>query len=471
MDSVYRNALHYTDGQKLGIGTVDNEAAAGARQTSDIGGVEGKAIEGLKSAVAKAFLSDSFVRVKLRSIVGLPMDDFRKMSGKLKKATKKSDREAQEKIARDYVEEVFAKAKNSKEMLIRIKEATGLQGSASTKSSVSTSPVATDSVNKAESRKRALGNDQAIGTKPLKRAKTETSTVSETEGNLQNETGPDQQCVSASEEPPLKIPNEDYIRSLDDTDLIEKRSYNLEYDMGTGRYLYDTAMIHRCNRPYDANFAIRLHPGSQSVHGQNGTALHPGFVPEILRTGSESDCEPFRNGDALAIITFKQFDKHALNMSFLLKSLDLAIHSLGLPEGLQELAIKVAVTDGYRASVVLRVFKVEDGFSSRMQSDPDNVVAADNLLRITFNQKSDMAELFAVASPRSYKATGKTLGELEHHNQVTLILESTCAEAIQGTIMNHCRSLPSLSSDRFISTAQKVSSKIYTFEDGAFKGP
>lgn len=472
MDAVWRNVpnQHYADAQRPGIAPVDNEAAAGARQNNDIGGVEGMVTEGLKSATVQAFLSARHIPMKLRSIAGLPMDDFKMMSGELKKATRKSDQDAMAKIARDYLEKVFAKV-DSKEMLTRIKEATGLQDFAPFASTES--PVATDCVNKAESRKRPLGDNPEID--PKEWAKTETSTVSETGGSLQDASGLDQPDVSASEEPSLKIPNEDYIKSLDDTDLMKMRTNNLEYDMDTGRYSYDAAMTYRYNRPGEVNSAMRRHPGSRSG-GRYGmvtgmSSFHPSAVPEIVRTGSESGWAPFCNGDTVVIRTFQQLDKHAANMSFLLKSLELAICSHGLPKGLKELAIKVAVTDGYRVSNVLRVFKVRDGFVSSMENDPDNLVAADNLLRITFNRKSDMAELFAVVSWRDYKATGKTLGELERNNQVTLTMESTCDETIQGEIMTQCRSLPVLLDAPLNNVAQQVSAKTYIFENMAFRGP
>ena len=477
MDAVWCNVTNqnYADGQRLAMGPVDNEAGACARHNNDIGSVEGTVTEGFKIAVANAFVSASFVPMKLRSIAGLPMDDFRKMSVELKKATRNSDSEAQGKIARDYLEKVFAKAQDSEEMLKRIEDAAGLQGYVATQSSVSTSPVATDSVNKAESRKRPLGDDPEIDPKPLDRA--ETSTVSETGVSQQDATGLDQQDVSIAEEPHLKIPNEDYIRSLNDPDLNKVLEDNFNYDMDMGSFTYDTAMAYRYNRQSDqADFAMRRHPGSRA--SQNGygivtehSTIHRSFVQEVLRTGSEKGCAPFCNGDTLVILTYQQSDKHAANMSFLLKSLDLAIHSYGLPEGLQELAIKVAVTDGYHASHVLRVTRARKGYVSSMESDPANLVSADNLLRITFNRKSDMAELFALDHWHIYKATGKTLGELERNNQVTLTLESTCNEAIQGTILTQCRGLPVLSDAQFTNAPQKFAAKTYMYDDMAFKGP
>ncbi|MFK0572313.1 hypothetical protein [Endozoicomonas sp.] len=263
---------------------------------------------------------------------------------------------------------------------------------------------------------------------------------------------------------------DDYIKGLGDKYLKLEMGCctHVKYDMESGLYSYHSPMTYYSQPSDSAGTSMREGVLSAQVRryfGTLGMTSVGSCVNSPLSVNNKWD-EEFRDGDMVTLRTYQVLDIHAERMQSVLNTIKRAVEDNGLPEKVGSLAVKVAVADGYRCSFVLKVKKARGGFSYSRENDPDHLVTSSNLLTITFNKKSDLDELYVFGQFRKPIPSGKTLQDLEDSGQISLKLESGCAEDDQCLIMGRVRQQSVQHQDCIDKGAKYVSSKSYCFEGG-----
>ena len=415
-----RSYQNFDAGQRLVTGAVNVEGSAVNNQ--DIVPVDVEATNGLKEIALEQFLlKPNTIPMQLRSATGIEFRDFKVMHKQFKNASEQPAK--QNEIAKNFINSVFEKAGMDQKILSNIQAVLGVQD-----------------VNGAHGQVAPVVSDASLSVAP-------------------------------------QISEEDYIKGLEDVDLDNHRKNcsHVEYDKDTGRYTYDAPMMSRYNRlSSEAHTAFSRHrssgPRNQFGRVTENTTISCAEAQEMLRTGLNGD-KKFVNEDTVVIRTYALLDIHGHKIMSLLNSLQHGIEEYGLPEGVGSLAVKVDVADGYRASYVLKAETCGKGFNFRLENDPDNLVASDHLLTITFNKKSDLSDLISGNRFYNFTPSGKSLSDLESNKQVSLKLESGYNEAVQSLIMTLARGLSVQSDDLIDNKAQFIKAKTYFYSDGRFGKP
>lgn len=389
--------------QSMFSGAADSSGSS----AQTIAPVDAGSVIGLKRAALEQCLrAPEKVPVKLKGVVKLEM----KVVNGFVKAMRTSGPDQKQKLVESFVNEVFTKAGMNSDLLTRIGSVLGVQ---------------------------------------------EVNSVHE------------QDAMVVSEAPTSLVPTvseDEYIQSLGDDSLNNHRKscQHVQYDMDHGRYTYHTSMISRFGRhsdQVDSAFQLHRQSGARSRYGivTKTASLRCDSAQYILSNPKAND-EPLVEGDSLAMRRLALLDTHACNMHSLLNRLQKEIERFGLPDDFP-LAVKVAVADGYRASYVTRAQQSKEGLHWQREIDPDNLVASDNLLRITFNTKKDLSELIS---------SGKTLGDLASGGQVVIALTSKYAVANQELILSQAKGLSVRSEDYHENKPVQVGCTSYFFKDGRF---
>lgn len=386
--------------------TLSETVGSTASSVKSIVPVDAGSVTELKQeALKKCLESPRQITVRLVKIAGL---EFKAVNSLLREM-KRSDLVQKRNLAENFLDQVFAKAKMNPEHLKKIRLVLG---------------------------------------------------VNETNSSQE------QDIVMVSEASSPSVPTvtkDEYIDSLRDSklDSWREKCQHVEYNMDAGSYTYHAPMYNLYFRPTDrADYAFARHrtSGPRNRHGRVTSTSTPGCGPAHDALTNPAGTS-FVNGDTIAMRRFKLLDVHASNMNSLLNSLQEKIETFGLPDD-RVLAIKVAVADGYRASYVSKAQLGKEGLLWRQREvDPDNLVASDNLLSLTFKTKEDLSELIS---------SGKTLGELASEGQVVIALKSKYADAEHKFILSQAEGLSVRPENYHDNKEKKDSCVSYFFEDGRF---